>query len=108
MVASLVIELSKEPTKIMIPDGAAIPEEGQLFYDPETIDVSVGTTVIWENVDNTMHTATSGNPTGGYDEVFDSDILSAGDSYEFTFADAGSYEYYCILHPWMIGTVNVE
>ncbi len=108
MVASLVIELPKEPTKIMIPDGAAIPEEGQIFYDPETIDVTVGTTVAWENIDNTMHTATSGNPTGGYDEVFDSDILSAGESYEFTFADAGIYEYYCILHPWMIGTVNVE
>jgi plastocyanin len=108
MVASLVIELPKEPTKIIIPDGAANPEEGQIFYNPEVIDISVGTTVVWENVDNTMHTATSGNPTAGYDEVFDSDILSAGDSYEFTFADAGSYEYYCILHPWMIGTVNVE
>ena len=108
MVASLVIELPKEPTKVMIPDGAAIPEEGQIFYDPEIIDINVGTTVAWENVDNTMHTATSGNPTGGHDDVFDSDILSAGESYEYTFADAGSYEYYCILHPWMVGTVNVE
>ena len=108
MVASLVIELPKEPTKVMIPDGAAIPEEGQIFYDPEIIDITVGTTVAWENVDNTMHTATSGNPTGGHDDVFDSDILSAGESYEYTFADAGSYEYYCILHPWMVGTVNVE
>ena len=108
MVASLVIELPKEPTKVMIPDGAAIPEEGQIFYDPEITDITVGTTVAWENVDNTMHTATSGNPTGGHDDVFDSDILSAGESYEYTFADAGSYEYYCILHPWMVGTVNVE
>ena len=108
MVATLVIEDAKEPTKIIIPEGAAILEEGQIYYDPEVIDISVGTTVIWENIDNTMHTATSGNPTGGDDGVFDSDILSAGDTYEFTFADAGSYDYYCILHPWMIGTVNVE
>ena len=108
MVATLVIETPKEPTKIIIPDGAAIPEDGQIFYDPEVINISTGTTVVWDNVDNTMHTATSGNPTEGSDGVFDSDILSAGDTYEFTFADAGSYDYYCILHPWMIGTVNVE
>ena len=92
----------------VIPEGAAIPEDDQIFYDPEVIDVTVGTTVAWENVDNTMHTATSGNPDGGADGVFDSDIMSAGDKFEFTFTDAGNYDYYCILHPWMIGTVNVE
>ncbi len=108
MVATLVIEESKEPIKVTIPEGAAIPEEGQIFYDPEIIDVTVGTTVAWENIDNTMHTATSGNPDEGADGVFDSDIMSAGDKFEFTFTDAGNYDYYCILHPWMIGTVNVE
>jgi plastocyanin len=108
MVATLVIEEPKEAIKVAIPEGAAIPEEGQIFYDPEVIDVAVGTTVAWENVDNTMHTATSGNPDGGPDGVFDSDIMSAGDKYEFTFDDAGNYDYYCILHPWMVGTVNVE
>ena len=108
MIATLIIEAPKEPTKIIIPDGAAILEDGQIYYDPEIINISTGTAIIWDNVDNTMHTATSGNPDDGSDGVFDSDILSAGDTYEFTFADAGSYDYYCILHPWMIGTVNVE
>ena len=108
MIASIVIEAAKEPTKVIIPDGAAILEDGQIYYDPEILNISTGTTVVWENVDSTMHTATSGEPTEGFDGVFDSDILSAGDTYEFTFADAGSYDYYCILHPWMIGTVNVE
>jgi len=108
MVATLVIEEPKEAIKVTIPVGAAIPEDDQIFYDPQVIDVTVGTTVAWENVDNTMHTATSGNPDGGADGVFDSDIMSAGDKFEFTFTDAGNYDYYCILHPWMIGTVNVE
>jgi len=108
MVATLVIEEPKEAIKVTIPEGAAIPEDDQIFYDPQIIDVTVGTTVAWENVDNTMHTATSGNPDGGADGVFDSDIMSAGDKFEFTFTDAGNYDYYCILHPWMIGTVNVE
>jgi len=108
MVATLVIEEPKEAIKVVIPKGAAIPEDDQIFYDPEVIDVTVGTTVAWDNVDNTMHTVTSGNPDGGADGVFDSDIMSAGDKFEFTFTDAGNYDYYCILHPWMIGTVNVE
>jgi len=108
MLATLVIEEPKEAIKVVIPEGAAIPEDDQIFYDPEVIDVTVGTTVAWENADNTMHTATSGNPDGGADGVFDSDIMSAGDKFEFTFTDAGNYDYYCILHPWMIGTVNVE
>ena len=108
MVATIVIEAPVEPTKVVIPTGAAIPEDGQLYYDPENLNISVGTTVIWDNVDNTMHTATSGTPDSGADGIFDSDILSAGDTYEFTFADAGNYDYYCILHPWMVGTVNVE
>ncbi len=108
MVATLIIEEPKEAIKVAIPEGAAIPEDGQIYYDPEVIDVEVGTTVAWENVDNTMHTATSGNPDGGPDAVFDSDIMSAGDKFEFTFTDAGNYDYYCILHPWMVGTVNVE
>ena len=108
MVATINIEAPAEPTKVLIPDGAAIPADDQLYYDPTVLDISVGTTVVWDNVDNTMHTATSGTPDNGADGVFDSDVMMAGDIFEFTFNDAGSYDYYCILHPWMVGTVNVE
>ena len=108
MIATLVVEAPKEATKIIIPDGAAIPEDGKIFYNPETINISTGTTVEWINEDPAMHTATSGGPTSGADGVFDSEILNIGDTYQFTFADVGNYDYYCILHPWMIGTVNVE
>ena len=108
MIATLVIEAPKEATKIVIPEGAAIPEDGRIFYDPETINISIGTTVEWVNEDAAMHTATSGSPTNGVDGVFDSQILNLGDTYQFTFADIGNYDYYCILHPWMLGTINVE
>jgi plastocyanin len=108
MVATLVIEEPKEAIKVTIPEGAAIPEEGQIFYDPQVIDVTVDTTVEWENLDNAIHTVTSGNPDGGADELFDSDLLAAGEKYEFTFTNTGSHDYYCILHPWMVGTINVE
>ena len=108
MTSTLVIEAPKEATKIIIPEGAAIPEDGKIFYNPEAINISTGTTVEWINEDAAMHTATSGNPASGADGVFDSEILNIGDTYQFTFADVGNYDYYCILHPWMIGTVNVE
>ena len=108
MIATLVIEAPKEATKILIPVGAAIPEEGQIFYEPETIKITTGTTIEWVNKDAAMHTATSGSPTSGPDEVFDSEILNVDDTYQFTFVDAGNYDYYCILHPWMLGTINVE
>ena len=108
MIATLVVEAPKEATKIIIPEGAAIPEEGKIFYDPETINITTGTTIEWINEDPAMHTATSGSPTNGADGVFDSQILNINDTYQFTFTDAGNYDYYCILHPWMLGTINVE
>ena len=108
MIATLVVEAPKEATKIVIPEGAAIPEDGKIFYDPEAINISTGTTIEWINEDAAMHTATSGNPTSGANGTFDSEILNIGDTYQFTFSDAGNYDYYCILHPWMLGTINVE
>ena len=108
MIATLSIEEPKQPIRVTIPEGAGIPEEGQIHYDPQIIDVTVGTTVAWENLDNTVHTVTAGDPTGGPSEMFDSEVMVARDKYEFTFTDAGSQDYYCTFHPWMIGTVNVE
>ena len=108
MSATLIVEAAKEPTKVVIPKGAALPEDGQIYYDPEVVDVAVGDTVSWDNADNTVHTATSGQPPADADGVFDSEMMSAGDVFEYTFTEAGSYDYYCTFHPWMVGTVNVE
>jgi plastocyanin len=107
MVATLVIEEPKEPQKVSIPQGAGIPDDGQIYYDPQVIDVTVGTTIAWDNMDTTVHTVTSGQ-VPEVDGLFDSEMMAVGDSFEFTFTDAGSYDYYCTFHPWMIGTVNVE
>ena len=61
-----------------------------------------------ENLDSTVHTVTSGQPPVDSDGVFVSEMMASGDKFEFTFTEAGSYNYYCSFHPWMIGTVNVE
>jgi plastocyanin len=108
MTATLIIEAPNEPTKVIIPEGAALPEDGQIYYDPQTIDVTVGTTIAWDNVDNTVHTVTSGQPPADTDGIFDSEMMTAGGIFEFTFTETGNYDYYCTFHPWMVGTVNVE
>jgi plastocyanin len=108
MVATLVIEEPKEAIKVIIPEGAAIPDDGQIFYDPQVIDVTVGSTIAWDNVDNTVHTVTSGEPPVDADGIFDSEMMVVGAVFEYTFTDAGSFNYYCTFHPWMVGTVNVE
>jgi plastocyanin len=107
MTAKLFIEEPKEPVAVVIPEGAGIQQEGQIYYDPDLIQISIGTTVLWINDDSAMHTVTSGNSQEGPNGVFDSDLIAAGDSFEFTFSSQGTEDYYCIVHPWMTGAVEV-
>ncbi|MEK6865773.1 MAG: plastocyanin/azurin family copper-binding protein [Thermoproteota archaeon] len=108
MIATLIIEEPKEDVKVAIPQGAGIQQIGQIYYDPEVIQVTVGTTVIWENIDNAMHTVTSGNPQEGPNGTFDSGMVAAGDSFKFTFNSPGKEDYFCMVHPWMTGSVEIQ
>jgi plastocyanin len=60
------------------------------------------------NIDSAAHTVTGGTASTGPSGVFDSSLLMADAAYGFTFDDAGSYDYYCMVHPWMTGTVTVN
>ena len=93
---------------VLIPDGAVIIEPEKIYYEPETIEVDVGTTVIWTNDDIAAHTVTSGNVQTGITDLFDSGLMPMDAVYEYTFTEAGSYEYFCTLHPFMEGTVIVS
>jgi plastocyanin len=110
MTATIVLEESKEPitVDVIIPAGASTQKIDQLYYDPQDITVSIGTTVKWINNDETMHTVTSGTLELGPSGIFDSSILNAGSSFEHTFSSAEIVDYYCIVHPWMTGSVTTE
>ena len=108
MISTLIIEEPKEDVKVVIPQGAGTQQIGQIYFEPEVIRVPVGTTIVWENTDNAIHTVTSGNPEGGANGIFDSDIIAAGDSFKFAFNAPGKEDYFCIVHPWMIGSVEIE
>jgi plastocyanin len=81
-------------------------------YSPNPIQVSVGTTVTWTNNDAQPHTVTSGS-NGQPDNKFNSSpnftpLLNPGQTFSFTFTQAGNYPYFCTLHPNMVGTVSVS
>ena len=106
-----VAEVSQVSAEIVsIPEGSGAPgcEETDECYIPATLNISAGTTVIWENNDAAAHLATSGTPDGGPDGVFDSGMIMGGATYEYEFTETGEFVYYCLVHPWMVGTVVVE
>jgi plastocyanin len=71
-------------------------------FSPATLTVPVGTTVTWTNRDDTLHTVTEAN------RRFASPGLDPGGVFSYTFADPGSYTYFCSLHPHMTATVIVK
>jgi len=89
--------------------GSSIPgcEETDNCFVPSTVVITAGGTVTWENTDTAAHTASSGTAAGGPDGVFDSSLIMAGGSYSYTADTAGTFEYFCMVHPWMLGTVIV-
>jgi plastocyanin len=99
------------PTYISrIPPGAAF--EGNLFhYYPEEMAVPSGTTVAWFNDDPAqLHTVTSGTPDdeANSGRVFNSGGIPYLSFFQYTFNEAGTFDYYCPIHPWITGRVTVS
>jgi plastocyanin len=93
-----------------IPPGAAF--EGNLFhYYPEDIALPAGTTVAWFNDDpGQLHTVTSGTPgdQSNSGRIFNSGGIPYGSFFQYTFDQAGTFHYYCAIHPWITGSVTVN
>ena len=90
--------------------GSSTPgcEETNSCFSPSTATVEVGAIITWENTDNAAHTSTSGSATDGPTGVFDSSLIMAGGSYSYTADTVGTFDYFCMVHPWMEGTLIVE
>jgi len=71
-------------------------------FTPKELTVAVGTTVKWVNHDDIPHTIAN------KDKAFRSQALDTDDSYSFTFTSAGTFDYFCGLHPHMVGKVIVK
>ena len=71
-------------------------------FGPAELTVRVGTTVKWTNRDDIPHTVVS------TDKVFKSKVLDTDETFSFTFSTAGTYPYFCSIHPKMTGKVVVQ
>ena len=52
--------------------------------------------------------ASSGSMADGATGIFDSGLFMAGQTFEFTFDESGTFDYFCMVHPWMTGKVIVN
>ncbi len=95
--------------EVIVPEGSGVPgcEETDECWFPSVVTVGVGETVTWLNVDTAAHTVTSGSAADGPDGIFDSMLFMADTEFSHTFDEEGTFVYFCMVHPWMAGTVIV-
>ena len=104
------VEVVESPPPIVsMPLGTSTPEckADNTCYLPYTLEVAAGTAVTWVNDDTAAHTVTSGS-TEGITGLFDSGLVIPEASFEYVFDEAGTYDYFCIVHPWMTGIITVS
>jgi plastocyanin len=96
--------------EVSIPTGTSVPgcEETNKCFIPSSVSIMKGDTVVWSNDDSAAHTVTSGSPADGPSGMFDSSLLIGGKSFEHTFDSSGSVDYFCMVHPWMTGSIQVS
>ena len=91
------------PGVIPAPAGSASTVNIDNFvFGPAAITVPVGATVTWVNRDDIPHTVVA------VDKAFKSKVLDTDDKFSFTFTKAGTYDYFCSIHPHMTGKVVVK
>ena len=88
--------------------GSSTPGCEPNCFIPNPVTVELGTIVTWSNTDTAAHTASAGNPTDGMTGPWDSSLIMSGGSYSYTTDTEGSFDYFCMVHPWMEGTLIVE
>jgi plastocyanin len=81
---------------------AAVVHIGNFTFSQPVVTVHPGTTITWVNDDDIPHTVVA------KDSTFKSKVLDTGDRFSFTFAKAGQFDYFCSIHPHMMGKVIVK
>lgn len=76
-------------------------------FRPNPNTVVAGSTITWVNADSFTHKVVSGKP-GAPDGKFEKELVGIGISLEYTFAEKGTFEYFCSIHPEMTGSVIVQ
>jgi plastocyanin len=102
MIAMLLLAGSPSVRATDQPSAANAVTIDNFSFGPQTLTVPVGATVTWVNRDDIPHTSVS------TDGLFKSKVMDTDDKFSYTFAKAGTYPYYCTIHPKMTGRVVVQ
>jgi plastocyanin len=103
MVATLLLSAGSPGSSANTAEPASAEVKVDNFsFGPATLTVAVGTTVTWTNRDDIPHTVVS------TDKAFKSKVLDTDEKFSFTFSKAGTYPYFCSIHPKMTGSVVVQ
>jgi plastocyanin len=127
IISSFLYVHAESNNEVIIPKGAGNPSYdpqfkkdlfAQEWYTPTKLIVQVNDTVTWVNQDTDKHTVTSGQSSsraGGVTGesgvsfgIFDSGLFASGESWSYKFKRPGVFPYFCTIHPWMYGIVEVE
>jgi plastocyanin len=85
------------------PAKPAVVDIKDFAFAPKTLTITAGTRVVWTNLDEEPHVVVSAG-----NQFATSKALDTSDSYAITFDHAGTYAYYCAIHPMMVGTIIVK
>ncbi|TBW36802.1 amicyanin [Siculibacillus lacustris] len=89
------------PTALSAGIGTVAVRIDNFTFTPTDITVTAGTTVTWTNGDDIPHTVVAS------DRSFRSPVLDTDEGFSFTFTAIGTFEYFCSLHPHMVGIIRV-
>lgn len=104
-IAGLLLPVGSSRAKASSPSTANVAAEVKIdnfSFGPVVLTVTAGTTVTWINSDDIPHTVVS---TEG---VFKSKVMDTDEKFSYTFSKAGTFPYYCSIHPKMTGKVVVR
>ena len=103
LIAAFVAVLAFGPSLVRAEPSAITVKIDNFAFDSQTVIVSPGSTVTWVNEDDAPHTVVADDG-----KSFRSRTLDTGDRFSFTFASAGTFGYFCSVHPHMTGKVVVK
>jgi|TARA_B110000263_G_scaffold182460_1_gene160061 predicted secreted protein with PEFG-CTERM motif len=97
--------------EVKIENGRGSSQQGceitNLCFVPAFTTARVGDTITFLNGDNAAHTSTSGTPVSGPDDVWNSGLQQPNVDFSFTLDTPGIYDYFCMVHPWMTGQLEI-
>ena len=97
--------------EVKIENGRGSSEPGcevtNLCFVPAIATANIGDKIIFLNGDDAPHTSTSGNPVSGPDDIWDSGLQQPGVDFVFMATTPGTFDYFCMVHPWMAGQLII-